>query len=326
VLINSRTLTTQQGGDRKMKKQNKTDKLKRCPECNKNSIRTDYRHGEIFCSHCGLVIEEGIIDERPTWKDNRGGTIQKEHKVAPITLLRYDKGLSTAIGIKDIDHSREPIPYQNRVQVYRLRKLKSITKMGNSTEKNVVVALQEIDKTAFVMGLSKTVKETASSIYRKAATKNLIKERGIEVVSMSALYAACRQCDSPRTLDEIAKTANLPRQEIGRTYKFITKKIGLSLKPVPPQNFVNRFCGDLELSNEVAQKAFKLIEKTESMKLNCGKGPGSIVGTSIYIASILCNEKKTQREICEVAGITEVTVRNTLRTWKEVLELEKLNI
>ena len=251
-----------------MKKQkNKTDKLNICPECNKNSIRTDRRRGEIFCSRCGLVIEEGIIDERPTWRDDGGEAIRKEHRGAPITLLRHDKGLSTVIGIKDLDHSKESIPYQNRAQIYRLRKLQPITKTGNSTEKNIVVALQEIDKTAFAMGLSKTVKETASSIYRKAATKNLIKERGIEVISMSALYAACRQCNSPRTLDEIAKAANLPRQEIGRIYKFITKKIGLSLKPVPPQNFVNRFCNDLELSNEVAQKAFELIEKTESMKL-----------------------------------------------------------
>ncbi|TKX82848.1 transcription initiation factor IIB 3, partial [Halorubrum sp. SS5] len=31
---------------------------------------------------------------------------------------------------------------------------------------------------------------------------------------------------------------------------------------------------------------------------------------AIYAASLLCNEKKTQREVADVAQVTEVTIRN----------------
>ncbi|MEK6851477.1 MAG: transcription initiation factor IIB, partial [Candidatus Thermoplasmatota archaeon] len=38
---------------------------------------------------------------------------------------------------------------------------------------------------------------------------------------------------------------------------------------------------------------------------------------AIYIASILSNERRTQREVAEVAGVTEVTIRNR---YKELTE------
>ena len=52
-----------------------------------------------------------------------------------------------------------------------------------------------------------------------------------------------------------------------------------------------------------------------------GRGPTGNAAASLYIASLLCGEKRTQREVAEVAGVTEVTVRNR---YKEIIK--KLNI
>jgi len=41
-----------------------------------------------------------------------------------------------------------------------------------------------------------------------------------------------------------------------------------------------------------------------------GKSPTGYAAAAIYAASLLCNEKKTQREVADVAQVTEVTIRN----------------
>ena len=42
----------------------------------------------------------------------------------------------------------------------------------------------------------------------------------------------------------------------------------------------------------------------------------------MYVAALLNEEKKTQREVADVAGITEVTIRNRYKELTERLGLE----
>jgi transcription initiation factor TFIIB len=55
--------------------------------------------------------------------------------------------------------------------------------------------------------------------------------------------------------------------------------------------------------------------------ITSGKDPTCIAAAALYIASIMEGERRTQREIGEVAGVTEVTVRNR---YKELVR--KLNL
>src|SRR5256885_1785920 len=85
-------------------------------------------------------------------------------------------------------------------------------------------------------GPPRNVRETAAMVYRKAVNKNLIRGRSIEGVVAASLYAACRQCNVPRTLDEIANSSRVGRKEIGRTYRFMPRELKLQLMPTKPQD------------------------------------------------------------------------------------------
>ncbi len=50
-------------------------------------------------------------------------------------------------------------------------------------------------------------------------------------------------------------------------------------------------------------------------------GPTGIAAAALYVAALLNNEKRTQREVADVAGVTEVTIRNR---YKELLKELKL--
>jgi len=40
----------------------------RCPSCTKTKIVLDNTTGELFCSFCGFVIPEKIIEGGPEWR------------------------------------------------------------------------------------------------------------------------------------------------------------------------------------------------------------------------------------------------------------------
>ena len=165
-------------------------------------------------------------------------------------------------------------------------------------------------------------RETAAMVYRKAVLKNLIRGRSIEGVSASALYAACRQCNVPRTLDEIAASSRVSRKEIGRTYRFIARELGLKLMPTSPQDYISRFCSELKLSGDVQAKAIEILKDAADKELTSGRGPTGVAAASIYISSILCGERRTQREVADVAGVTEVTIRNRYKELAERLDID----
>src|SRR5438132_12602256 len=105
--------------------------------------------------------------------------------------------------------------------------------------------MSELDGMASGMALPRNVRETAAMVYRKAVNKNLIRGRSIDGVVAASLYAACRQCNVPRTLDEIANASRVGRKEIGRTYRFMTSALKLKLMHTNPQHYVARFCHKL---------------------------------------------------------------------------------
>ncbi len=294
-----------------------------CPECGSPRLIRDYRRGEFICQDCGLVIEETYIDSGPEWRAFDSEQKEKRARVgAPITYTIHDKGLSTIIDWSNKDYYGKSISIRNRAQLFRLRKWQRRIRISNATERNLAFALSELDRLASALGLPKAVRETASVIYRKAVEKNLIRGRSIEGVVAAALYAACRQAGVPRTLDEIATYSRVDRKEVGRTYRFIARELGLKLMPTSPTDYIQRFCTALGLSGEVQKKAIEIIKKAEEKELTSGRGPTGVAAAAIYIASILCGERRTQREVAEIAGVTEVTIRNRYKELAEKLGIE----
>ena len=267
--------------------------------------------GELIHEETGLIVEEDQIDRGPEWRAFNHSERQSKSRVgAPTTKTMHDKGLTTTIDWKDKDAYGRSLSSEKRSQMHRLRKWQERIRTKDAGERNLQFALSEIDRMASALGVPRSVREVASVIYRRALDEDLIRGRSIEGVATSALYAACRQEGLPRSLEEIAEVSRVERKEIGRTYRYISQELGLELKPVDPAKYVPRFASELDLSKEVQSKANEIIETTAEKGLLSGKSPTGFAAAAIYAASLLCNEKKTQREVADVAQVTEVTIRN----------------
>jgi len=288
----------------------------RCPECNSTHLIYDEGRGELICGDCGLLVEEKMVDTShelrsfdKSEKKSRGG--------APISIQKFDKGLTTNIGeISDIyklDSSQQTRKY------LRLKKWQE--RVSTSIERNLRLAMSELRRVASFLELPSVVKDESARIYNFVLQRGLVRGRSMESVIAACIYAACRSYNIPRTLDEIANASEVERKEIGRTYRYIIRKIGMKMTPSSPNDYISRFSSTLHLSPASQNEALQILDRAEISELTSGRGPAGIAAAALYVSALLNDEKKTQREVADVAGITEVTIRNR---YKELLE--KLNL
>ena len=291
---------------------------KQCPECNSSHLIYDESRGELICGDCGLLVEEKMVDTShelrsfdKTEKKSRGG--------APMSMQKFDKGLTTNIGeISDIyklDSSQQTRKY------LRLKKWQE--RVSTSIERNLRLAMSELRRVASFLELPSVVKDEAARIYNYVLQRGLVRGRSMESVIAACIYAACRSYNIPRTLDEIANASEVERKEIGRTYRYIIRKIGLKMTPSSPKDYISRFSSTLHLSPQSQNEALQILDRAEISELTSGRGPAGIAAAALYVSALLNDEKKTQREVADVAGITEVTIRNRYKELLERLNLEE---
>jgi transcription initiation factor TFIIB len=311
-------MSMQQASEREIQ-----DQPKRCPSCGASDIIFDNERGELVCNSCGLVIEENATDTGPEWRafdaDQRNA---RARTGAPIKYTKPNRGLVTEIDLYNKDIRGVRIPSKRQAQLYRMRKWHKRASISSSSERNYLIALPELNRVSSYLGLPDNIRENAALLYRKCVQSNMIRGRPIETVVQAVIYAACRSAGMPRTLDEISSISGLPKKEIGRAYRVISHELGLKIPLTDPISYVPRYVNSLKLSGEAQEKSIELLKHAMKKGLVSGRSPTGVSAAAVYIAGALCGERRTQKEVADVAGVTEVTIRNRYRELKEQLNID----
>ena len=295
----------------------------KCPECGSTKVKVNSERGEAVCVKCGLVIEENIVQEGPEWRAfDAEQRASRARAGAPLKYMSPNRGLVTEIDQYNRDTRGGKIAPAQQAQLYRMRKWHKRASISNSIERNLAIALTELNRVASHLGLPEIIRESSALLYRKCVEKGLIRGRQIESVVSAVIYAICRKYGIPRTLDEIAGVAEISKKEIGRTYRLITQELNLKIPLTNPQFYITRFVTSLKLSGETQKKAQEILEQAMAKGLISGRGPMGVAAAAVYIASVLTGERRTQKEVADCAGVTEVTIRNRYRELKKALQLK----
>jgi transcription initiation factor TFIIB len=285
-----------------------------CPECGSNSIRNDPGKGEAVCLKCGTVIEESMIDATQEWRafdeDQRSRRVRTG---APLTPTKHDQGITTEMG-KGRGELFKVSP-KKRAQYYRLTKWHK--RLIKSKDRNLSFAFSELQRLISFLGLSQAIHEKVAKLYEKAVEGGLVRGRSTESIIAALLYTVCREEGAPRTLDEISKASGINRRDIGKTYRYVARKLSMRILPAKSQDYVPRFGSLLGLSERVQVRAVQVLDEAGQYDVTSGKGPIGVAAAALYIAAVLGGEKKTQREVADAIGVTEVTIRNR---YKEIVD------
>lgn len=280
-----------------------------CPECSSSRIVRDYVRGEVVCEVCGLVVRENYIDKAPEWTRGSDGALLGIRTGSPSSISIHDRGLTTEISPGLRDSQGMPLQGMDRITLLRLRRLQQRMKYSRSGEKSLAEALMELDRMATVMGLPREFKREAALIYRKAASRNLVRGRTIKGMAAASIYIACRMMMAPRTLDEISHGLGIKKRGLGLSYKAIVRGLRLGLQPPRAEDFLRRIASQLDLSMEVQAEALDLIRRAERAEEFHSKAPMGTVAACIYLASLMTGNKVSQERISQVAWVSEVTIR-----------------
>ncbi len=292
----------------------------RCPRCGKKAILSDTEIAELICGRCGYVISERLEDSGPEWRSFTDDETNRTRTGAGTSLTIHDYGLATVINPINRDSVGKPLPYSMKKTFKRLRVWDSRSQANDPIDRNLRHALSELGSMKDKLALSDPVIEKAAYIYRKALEKKMARGRSIYSMIGSALYAACRETNTPRTLKEIAETTNIKRKDIARCYRLLLRELSLKMPVVDSVQNVARIASKIGLSEKTKRYAIEILRKAEENKISAGKNPMGLAAAALYVACVINGENKTQSDVAEAANITDVTVRNR---YKGLLELLK---
>ncbi|MGD8565391.1 MAG: transcription initiation factor IIB [Candidatus Bathyarchaeota archaeon] len=295
----------------------------RCPECGSSNFIQDYDTGETICANCGLVLHEQMMDKGPEWRAFTQEEKASRSRVGvPTSYSVHDKGLSTSISQINRDAFGRKLPLRTRLQMWRLRKWQIRSRVHSSVDRNLAQAMAELDRLSDKVYIPQPIKEKAAVIYRKALDKGLVRGRSIAAIAAASLYAACRRSGTARTLREISEASLVDKKDVARCYRLLLRELELKMPIADPLTYVSKIAERTGISGKTQGQAIQILRAAKVSRAASGKDPMGLAAAALYIACLQNNEKKTQKDIAEAAGVTEVTVRNRYKTLKKQLKLE----
>lgn len=303
-----------------MRNKNKPSKLV-APKCDEHLYITDLDRGETFCKDCGIIelekisdggVGEYYVDERKFLGATRIGP--------SISLTMYDKGLYTKISDANRDSSGKFLQSKVRSSFDRLRKWDKRSK-SESLSKNFGTAFTLLHGLKTKLAIPESVLEKAAYIYRKAMSQKLTSGRSIAPFIAATLYIACRETNTPRSIDDIAKASNIRRTTISRAIRITVKSLDLKLEQYDIEKFVSRMGNELGCKEKTKRDALDILKKLRKSGIIEGKNPIAMASAALYVACQENGEAPNQTRISEISSISCVTIRNSTALIKKILNL-----
>jgi len=274
-----------------------------CPNHPDAHLIEDHRAGDIICPECGLVVGDRLVDVGTEWRsfsNERSGN-DPSRVGAPENPLLGSGDLSTtfSVGYGGSESDKSLSNAQRKTM--------------NNSDRQMTQAITSIRDMAERIHLTRGIQDQAARIYKEVLDSKVLRGRNHEAQTAACLYIACRKEGVPRTFKEICAVSKVSKKEIGRCYRVIVKSLETNLEQITSADFMSRFCGNLGLPVSVQAAATKIAKSSVEYDLVAGRSPISIAAAAIYMASQASKDKRSAKEIGEIAGAAEVTVRQTYK-------------
>lgn len=291
----------------------------RLDTCKTYPAITDSERGEIVCGGCGLILLQNMADAS---YENNGYTSEnfmKMLRTGPASSLTMnDRGLSTVIGTNK-DSTGKTLSSKTKYEFNRLRTWDQRSKSRKTASLSKAFTLLHGMKTK--LGISDNVVENAAYIYRKVVNAKLTRGRTMASLISASLYAACRENNIPRTLNDIAEAGNVERRILSRDLRTIIKKLELNLNQYDTTSFISKISNNMNLKEKTKRDAFEILRRCEKEQITAGKHPVAQAAASLYISCMMNGEKISQKKFSVESGVSDVTIRNRAVLIKKTLKL-----
>lgn len=189
-------------------------------------------------------------------------------------------------------------------------------------DRNMASIYKEITAMCDSISLSKLVSDTAKQLYKRVEDEKLLRGKSNDAIIAACICIACRQERVARTFREICALTRVPKKEIGRCCNALKAKLQTSTSVMNSEDLMSRFCSNLQLPNYVQKSGVDLVRRAKELGTLAGKSPISVAAACIYLVSYLFKNPRSTKDIANVAGVSEATIKaayKSLYTEKEKL-------
>src|SRR5215467_9754937 len=262
-----------------------------CQTCNDSkAILFDPETNEAVCSSCGIVLRDNVhaSPELRARKYSQEDIESRSRTGMPTSLAFHDMGLSTFISNSNMDANGVPISSDQISKVKRMRHLNRISSSNRSHDRNL--------KNAF-------------AILNSIKDKRIIKGRSICAMMVASIYAACREANVPRTLDEIAQTANTDAIFAAKCYRLLVRNLKLRMPAVDSNVYLTKIANRANVSQKSYRRAIEMLVIIKDNPVSYGKDPNALAVATLYAACLKEGEKVSQLQIATAGDTSIVTLR-----------------
>src|SRR5919197_1255043 len=131
-----------------------------------------------------------------------------------------------------------------------------------------------------------------------------------------------------RTLKDIAAASNIKRKQLAKAYTLLHMELDIKVPLADQTKCIAKVANKANLSEKTKRLAIRIMDEIkrkddddDALLYSAGKNPMGLAGTILYLSCLKTGENKTQVDIAEAAGVTEVTIRNRSKDLKSRVDL-----
>ncbi len=294
------------------------DKQHNCCDDIKNHL---YDEGMVLCKECKNTITN--IIEHPEWRyygSNDSKNKDPTRCGMPTNLLLPKSSLGTNVSYGRNNEA------MNKIAMYQ---------RWNSMpykERSLYKVFSEIQEKCKANNLPNIISETAKSLYSIISKTKISRGSNRKGIIVACVYHACKECNVPRSINELAGMFNISPKIMTKGCKNYTEIMRMSntdisrvqiTKKVSLYDFIGRFIDPLKLSENDKIKILKIAQICDELNLVNDNTPPSMAAGCIYLYIKLNDLRITKKDISDIGKISEVTINKCYKKLvmnKEIME------
>ena len=271
-----------------------------CPNCNSSEIINI--NDKFVCARCGLIIEEDTI------------SLELEKRFFDPQKRRLFKRSTSEFDYSLLEFKQSILRVKEATDSYVLKR----SHLETARERLIWISNNYLQEYCEILHIPNSIKNEAIKIISRFLGKKFIPQKDIPAFVTAVLFIVLRNTSYSKPLNRILKLLGIRKKVFSKYYRLVKEKLKIIVPPPSPEKYIITFGNELKLSRSCINLALKLLSRLKFSGRLLNRDSAGLAAAILYYATQVTGEKRSQRQIAQIAAVTETTIKNR---YKEIISL-----